>query len=408
VAAALAGDEFDEKTPVGQIGRGGAGPRSGTRSQISPPSRRPWFIGAAALAVTAIGGFFWSRSAGGSVNDKSWLVAPFEVQGSDRSLDWLREGSLNMLTLSLAQWTTAGLGTNALDLLLTPASTTNRAWGSKPARDIARKAGARHGRARSSLGDSMIVTANLYDVGTGRSTDRARIAAIRTADPRPLFEAVASELLDLVGAPRISIELAKQTTTSVEAYRHYLEGLRHLNRWRLREADSAFALALKADSTFALAYYKKSLGIGWIAPGLMEQGPLLDNAIKYVDRLPPRQQELVRGHVELSRGFEGCTSSATPSWHRNAFSGPAIDWRDWSPVIRPMRKPGMRWRCRFPSRVQHRDGRVGRQSGQVPHVVTARLQPHHRARFVVSPRVPASHRSVPARRHAAHADRAVG
>ena len=56
----------------------------------------------------------------------------------------------------------------------------------------------------------MIVTANMYDVGTGRSTDKARVAAIRSADPRPLFEAVASQLLDLVGAPRVSIELAKQ------------------------------------------------------------------------------------------------------------------------------------------------------------------------------------------------------
>jgi len=325
VAAALAGEDFDEKTPVGQIGRGGAGPRSGTRSQISPPSRRPWFIGAAALAVAAIGGFFWSRNAGGAVNSKSWLVAPFEVQGSDRSLDWLREGSLNMLTLSLAQWTDLQVVEyeRALDLLRDAGLDDEPRVGLDAARDIARKAGA--GRVVmgqvTSLGDSMIVTANLYDVGTGRSTDRARIAAIRTADPRPLFEAVASQLLDLVGAPRISIELARQTTTSVEAYRHYLEGLRYLNRWRLSEADSAFALALKADSTFALAYYKKSLGIGWIAPGLMEQGPLLDNAIRYVDRLPPRQQELVRGHVELSRGFEGLYLKRDTVMARERFLG---------------------------------------------------------------------------------------
>ena len=309
VAAALAGEEFDEKTPVGQIGRGGSAARGGARGAASSSSHTRLLMGAAAVAVVAVGGFWWSRVAGSSVNSKSWLVAPFEVQGSDRSLEWLREGSLNMLTLSLAQWSDLQVVEyeRALDLLRDAGLDDEQRVGLEAARDIARKAGA--GRVVmgqvTSVGDSMIVTANLYDVGTGRSTDRARIAAIRSADPRPLFEAVASELLDLVGAPRITIELAKQTTTSVEAYRHYLEGLRHLNRWRLTEADSAFSRAIRADSTFALAYYKKSLGIGWIAPGLMEQGPLLDNAIKYVDRLPPRQQELVRGHVELNRAFEG-------------------------------------------------------------------------------------------------------
>lgn len=307
VAAALAGEEFDDKTPVGQIGRAGSGPRGGARPPAPAPSRTRWLIGAAVAAVVAVGGYFALRGAS-SVNSKAWLVAPFEVQGSDRSLDWLREGSLNMLTLSLAQWSDLQVVEyeRALDLLRDAGLDDEQRVGLEAARDIARKAGA--GRVVmgqvTSVGDSMIVTANLYDVGTGRSTDRARVAAIRTADPRPLFESVASELLDLVGAPRVTIELAKQTTTSVEAYRHYLEGLRYLNRWRLTEADSAFSRAIRADSTFALAYYKKSLGIGWIAPGLLEQGPLLDNAIKYVDRLPPRQQELVRGHVELNRAFE--------------------------------------------------------------------------------------------------------
>lgn len=228
-----------------------------------------------------------------------------------------------MLTLSLAQWTDLQVVEyeRALDLLRDAGLDDEPRVGLDAAREIARKAGA--GRLVmgqiASLGDSMIVTASLFDVGTGRSTDRARVAAIRTTDPRPLFEAVASQLLDLMGAPRITIELAKQTTTSVEAYRHYLDGLRALNRWRLEQADSAFSLAIAADSTFALAYYKKSLGLGWIAPGQLEQGPLLDNAIRYVDRLPPRQQELVRGHVELSRGFEALFLQRDSSTARERF-----------------------------------------------------------------------------------------
>ncbi|MCC6241654.1 MAG: protein kinase [Gemmatimonadaceae bacterium] len=303
-AAALTGDVFDDKTPTNQIGRASAG----SRQKSAPPTRSklPWLFGG--IAAVSAAAALWMGLNSGSVNDKSWLVAPFEVQGGDATMAWLREGSLNMLTLSLAQWTDLQVVEyeRALDLLRDAGLDDDKRVGLEDARAVAKKAGA--GRVImgqvTTLGDSMIVTANMYDVGTGRSTDKARVAAIRSADPRPLFEAVASQLLDLVGAPRVSIELAKQTTTSVVAYRHYLDGLRQLNRWRLREADSSFSQAIAADSTFALAYYKKSLAIGWIAPGLMEQGPLMENAIRYVDRLPSRQQELVRGHVELNRGFE--------------------------------------------------------------------------------------------------------
>ena len=59
----------------------------------------------------------------------------------------------------------------------------------------------------TSVGDSIIVTATLYDVRSSNSTDRARVAAIKGADPRPLFESIATELLDLVGAPRITFGL---------------------------------------------------------------------------------------------------------------------------------------------------------------------------------------------------------
>ena len=98
-AAALNGEVFDDKTPQKGLGRTGPLKRRSSRKQ-----RRQLAIGGGVLALmAAIGGGFWYK-AKSAVNDKAWLVAPFEVLGSDRSLDWLREGSLNMLTLSLAQW----------------------------------------------------------------------------------------------------------------------------------------------------------------------------------------------------------------------------------------------------------------------------------------------------------------
>lgn len=97
-AAALAGETFDATTPAWKIGRAASGIRAA-------PKARSRLIGIVGTVVAmAIAAVFVVRSRGAESNARSWFIAPFEVQGPDRSLDWLREGSLNMLTLSLTQW----------------------------------------------------------------------------------------------------------------------------------------------------------------------------------------------------------------------------------------------------------------------------------------------------------------
>jgi serine/threonine-protein kinase len=302
-AAALAGEEFDAAMPAWQVGRASTttGKRRGLRSK-----RRlvPIVGGITAVAAAVAVVFYNSRT---SVNDKSWMVAPFEVQGNDQSLSWLREGSLNMLTSSLAQWQDLHVieYERTLDLLREANLDEAPRIGLDPARSMARRAEA--GRVVTGVietsNDSLIVTAKLYDVSTGKTLETARSAALKGGDPRPLFDAVASDLLNLVGAPRVTVDLAEQTTKSVGAYRDYLVGLRHLNSFRLKPADSAFNRAIEADSTFALAYYKKSLGMGWDLN--YEPARLLasEKSVEYAQRLPARLQEIVRGHHELTQGF---------------------------------------------------------------------------------------------------------
>ena len=320
-AAALDGETFDETTPTNQLGRVSSGARRISKSR----SRRGLTIGG--IAVAALGLFAFWNNGRGEGNDKSWFITPFEVQGPDRSLDWLREGSLNMLTLSLAQWNDLQVVEyeRTLDLLRGAKLDTRARVGLDEARGLARRAGA--GRVVmgqvTAIGDSLIVTASLYDVRTGRSTDKARVAALKNGDPRPIFESIASELLDLVGAPRITFELAKQTTTSVVAYRHYLEGLRLLNTWRLRDADTAFTEAIAADSTFALAYYKKSLGLGWSASTDSMRSVAAERAVRYADRLPLRRQEIVKGHAELTRAFSSMATGDTAAIQREFLAARA-------------------------------------------------------------------------------------
>lgn len=311
VLASLAGEEFDDATPVSHIGRSSIRRSARLRNAAT---RKRWLVAMAAAFVAVIGTVIWYRMHI-SVNDKSWLVAPFEVQGPDRSIDWLREGSLNMLTLSLAQWTDLRVVEyeRTLDLLRDANIAADARVGLDDARDLASGVGA--GRVVvgqvTTIGDSIIVTASLYDVRTGTSRDRARAAGASGSDPRLLFESIATQLLNLVGAPRITMELAKQTTTSVDAYRYYLEGLQHLNAWRTRAADSAFDRAIAIDSTFALAYYRKSVTLGWEASTDSERYIAARKSVEYADRLPMRLQELVRGHAELTNGFAAMARNDT-------------------------------------------------------------------------------------------------
>jgi len=286
-------------------------------ARTSKRRRRLAMIAGAAVLTLIVAGLWATRSLGGApaVADrrKSIFVAPFEVQGNDPALAWLREGSVNMLTLNLASWTDLYVVDyeRSLDLLRDADLDNASRIGLQDALDMARDAGAWTtvlGQVRGT-GDSLIVIARAYDVATGkRIGEPAQHSAPRTADPRVIFDAVARDLLDLAGAPPMRPELARTTTSSLEAYRAYLHGLKALNRWQLAEADSAFARATEVDSTFALAYYKRSLANGWSKTGSdTSDVPLTRAAARHGTRLPQRERALIESYLHLTQGLAAQT-----------------------------------------------------------------------------------------------------
>ncbi len=283
-----------------------------------PRARRRLAIlaGTAAVALIAAGVWF-ARSVGGAPagvdRRKSIFVAPFEVQGNDPALAWLREGSVNMLTLNLASWTDLNVVDyeRSLDLLRDADLDNAPRIGLEDAREMAREAGAWTvvlGQV-SRVGDSLMVVARAYDVASGKRVgDPAEHRAPVTADPRALFDAVARDLLDLAGAPPMRPELARTTTLSLEAYRAYLHGLKALNRWQLAEADSAFRRATEADSTFALAYYKNALAQGWRRTiSDTSDVRLARAAARHATRLPQRERSLIESYQQLTQGLAAQT-----------------------------------------------------------------------------------------------------
>jgi serine/threonine-protein kinase len=290
---------------------------------VAAPRRWParWLAAAAIVVLTAAGGaFVWMRPGGapsGVDPRKSFYVAPFEILGGGDQLAWLREGSASMLTLNLAQWSdlTVVSYERGLDLLREARLDTARRIGLAEAREMARKAGVWTvvmGQV-TAAGDSLLVTARLFDVASGRQLHQAQQSGNRTADPRPLFDGLTRQLLDVAGAPStISLgRLTETTTESIEAYRAYLEGTRALNRWQLDRADSLFALATARDSDFALAYYHRAMTFGWRQVGDSLHLALARRAAALASKLPPRERELVLGYADLTTALQSAIRGDT-------------------------------------------------------------------------------------------------
>ncbi len=267
--------------------------------------RRAALLGVVTLALVAVAAFL-ARQPGGppeGVNPRlSMLVLPFNNLRDDPATDWLRDGSVNMLALNMSQWKdmTVVDHERVHDLLERNGVASGDDIGLDLARRLAREAGVWTvvlGDFQQ-VGDSLHLTARVYDVATGVRTDVAEVDAPAGDDPRPGFDALASRLLDLSGAPGdVRAPLAAATTSSLEAYQAYLAGLDRLNEWKLGAAQRSFERAVQLDTTFGLAYYKLSLTRGWVVGADDSLGlDAINRALLYSQRLPAHDRAVIAAY----------------------------------------------------------------------------------------------------------------
>ena len=237
--------------------------------------RRRFALAGAAAAAVALGVgalALAGRSPGppSGVNPRhSILVLPFDNLRDDRAVDWLRDGSVSMLGLNLSQWNDLNVVDHERlhDLMAAHRLRPGDDVGLDLARTLAREAGVWTVVLGdyTQAGDSLHLTARVFDVASGERVDVARVDDRPGADVRPLFDELAAKLLDLSGAPNeVRIGIARSTTASLEAYRGYLGGVEALNRWDLAGAERELERAIRIDTTFGLAYYKLALTRGWL------------------------------------------------------------------------------------------------------------------------------------------------
>jgi tetratricopeptide (TPR) repeat protein len=236
------------------------------------------------------------------------LVLPFDNLRDERSVDWLRDGSVSMLGLNLSQWNDLTVVDHERlhDLLAQHDLKVGDDIGLDMARRLARKAGVWTVVLGdfTPAGDSLHLTARVFDVASGKRVDVARVDDRAESDVRPLFDDLAAKLLDLSGAPNeIRIGLARSTTQSLEAFRAYLRGVEHLNRWDLAGAQRDLERAIALDTTFGLAYYKLALTRGWVGGTEDSVGRrAIRRATTFSGNLPPHERAVINAHRAFVQG----------------------------------------------------------------------------------------------------------
>jgi serine/threonine protein kinase/tetratricopeptide (TPR) repeat protein len=306
-----------EKSPEHRWQTGSDFRRALNGNAVSPPTRRrrarpAMLAGVAALLLLVVAvAMALTRHDGpprGVDPRHSILILPFDNLRDDRSVDWLREGSVNMLSLNMSQWNDLTVVDHERlhDLLGHHELDVSDQIGLEMARRIARDAGVWTVVLGdyTLAGDSLHLAARVFDVATGERITVARVDGVGQPDARPLFDQLAARLLDLSGAPGGQrADLASLTTTSLEAYRAYLRGIDLLNQWDLGPAEAELERAVQLDSTFGLAYYKLAITRGWLIGANDSLGELaIRRATRFGDRLPQHERTVINAYRSFIEG----------------------------------------------------------------------------------------------------------
>jgi tetratricopeptide (TPR) repeat protein len=298
---------------------------TGRTSIPSGVSRRPspwrtrWPILAGigvSLCLAAGAAFFFYRS--GEPTDESTVSPPeeraiavvgFENLNDPRDSEQLGRMLMGLITTDLTE--AGGLTVVSTPKVLAALRQVSPSEGvgfdAAVASDAARVAGAQVmlvGQV-GSVGDRLILTAELIDVESGQTLASKREEAASSSELFTLAGAIGAEVRDrLGGAEGVSegaFDLARALTSSPEAYRQYAAGEIALHQLDWPEAIERFGRAVHEDPTFALAYYRRAFVQGW--QGDREGSTAsLESGLPHIDRLPKRWQTLYRAYQDYDRG----------------------------------------------------------------------------------------------------------
>jgi eukaryotic-like serine/threonine-protein kinase len=292
------------------------------------PSRRLGVLitAVAVVALAAIGTTLWLRSrstpAALAAGDKpSVAVLYFENNTGNPQLDWLRTGLTDMLVTDLSQSPDVEvLGTDRLVQILTNLRRQDdRQISFDTVQEVAKRAGVKSVILGSYVkaGDTIRINLKLQDAASGRIVTAERIDAPNEStlltsvdDLTKRIKArftpggtvnVTNALLNRPGtggaAPALSLDrdLKEVSTSSIDAYRGYVEGVDLHNRGREPEAVAPLEKAISIDPNFAMALTKLAVVESNLGHPLKRE-EYSKRALALLDRLSPRERYYIEGY----------------------------------------------------------------------------------------------------------------
>jgi tetratricopeptide (TPR) repeat protein/TolB-like protein len=137
------------------------------------------------------------------------------------------------------------------------------------ATEVAKRAGARTmlTGSLSQLGPQWILTAQLVNVADGAVLKSERIDG---SDLYAMVDSLTARIrddlgVDLATGEGLQLAVKDKTTDSIEAYKHFLEGVERLNAWDYDEAVEELERAVEIDPSFGQAYYKLAIARWWFS-----------------------------------------------------------------------------------------------------------------------------------------------
>jgi len=284
---------------------------------------RRGLVAAALVALMTIAASYWwftrpERTQSAPSGKPAVAVLYFDNNTGDASLDWMRTGLTDMMVTDLSQSAHIEvLGTDRLVQILQDLKRVDdRVISADVVQEVANRAGVDNVLVGSYVkaGDTIRIIARLQEARTGRIVSAERVEGSGEASLFALvdeltrrFMAKMSELsggrtASLISRPGVSPAEAGLdrgvtdiTTSSIEAYRYYAEGMKFHERGMFVQAAPLLEKAIEIDPNFAMAYAKLAVVNNNI--GLFnKRDEYAKRALSLVDRLTTRERYYIEGY----------------------------------------------------------------------------------------------------------------
>jgi serine/threonine protein kinase/tetratricopeptide (TPR) repeat protein len=289
-------------------------------SSASRSGRLPALIAAAVAIVAVVGLLVWwmgrrPEPAASPSGRPAIAVLYFDNNTGDTSLDWIRTGLTDMIVTDLSQSTNLEvLGTDRLYQILQELNRTNdRVLSADVVQQVAARARVDRVLVGSYVkaGETIRISARLQDAKTGQIVSAERVEGPGESSLFSLVDELSrrfkstfaslnppTPLLKRPGQPEeagLDRGVKDITTSSIQAYRYYTEGLSFHERGLSDQALPLLEKAIEVDPNFAMAYAKLAVVSGNL--GLLDKrDAYAKEALSRTDRLTTRERYYIEGY----------------------------------------------------------------------------------------------------------------